>query len=90
MGGCVSLVVSDSFVQSRGVWLCRFAFVLAPKGCCVTVGDGGHRSGMGGFLRAEPVWVELFTGLRMRQYRGLVKVVRERGGDHPVLVDPGR
>ncbi|MEY9895685.1 hypothetical protein ABIA31_009375 [Catenulispora sp. MAP5-51] len=45
---------------------------------------------MGGFLRAEPVWVELFTGLRMRQYRGLVKVVRERGGDHPVLVDPGR
>ncbi|MFB7383274.1 hypothetical protein ACFC0A_38345, partial [Kitasatospora purpeofusca] len=34
----------------------------------------GHFSGMGGVLRAEPVWVETFTGLRMRQFEGLVRV----------------
>lgn len=38
---------------------------------------------MGGLLRAEPVWVETFTGLRMRQFDGLVRVVRERGGNGP-------
>ncbi len=38
---------------------------------------------MGGVLRAEPLWVETFTGLRMRQFEGLVKVVRERGGNGP-------
>ncbi|MFD8694771.1 hypothetical protein ACFV1O_08150, partial [Kitasatospora purpeofusca] len=38
---------------------------------------------MGGVLRAEPVWVETFTGLRMRQFEGLVRVVRERGGNGP-------
>ncbi|MFJ1751415.1 transposase family protein [Kitasatospora sp. NPDC088134] len=36
---------------------------------------------MGGVLRVEPLWVETFTGLRMRRFEGLVKVVRERGGD---------
>jgi hypothetical protein len=39
-------------------------------------------------LRAEPVWVELFTGLSDRQFRKLVKAVRERGGDHSVLGRP--
>ena len=34
------------------------------------------------------MWVELFTGLRMRQFRALVKVVRERGGDHPATGRP--
>lgn len=43
---------------------------------------------MGGMLRAEPVWIELFTGLSERQFRRLVKAVRERGGDHPVLGRP--
>ncbi|MFI5665970.1 IS5/IS1182 family transposase, partial [Streptomyces sp. NPDC051704] len=38
---------------------------------------------MGGVLRAEPVWVETFTGLRMDRFAGLVKVVRERGGNGP-------
>ncbi|MFF8351801.1 transposase family protein [Cellulosimicrobium funkei] len=38
---------------------------------------------MGGMLRAEPLWVETFTGLRMRQFERLVKVVRERGGNGP-------
>ncbi|MGF0173595.1 transposase family protein [Streptomyces sp. Marseille-Q5077] len=38
---------------------------------------------MRGVLRAEPVWVETFTGLRMRQFEGLLRVVRERGGDGP-------
>ncbi|MFB7126464.1 transposase family protein, partial [Kitasatospora sp. NPDC056273] len=36
---------------------------------------------MGGVLRAEPLWVETFTGLRVRQFEGLVRVVRERGGN---------
>ncbi|MEU8951295.1 transposase [Streptomyces sp. NPDC048489] len=34
-------------------------------------------------LRAEPLWGETFTGLRMRQFDRLLKVVRERGGDGP-------
>ncbi|MEU6657596.1 transposase family protein [Streptomyces sp. NPDC046821] len=38
---------------------------------------------MGGVLRAEPLWVETFTGLRMRQFERLLKVVRERGGNGP-------
>ncbi|MFJ6382633.1 transposase [Kitasatospora sp. NPDC092039] len=41
---------------------------------------------MGGVLRAEPVWVETFAGLRMRQFESLVRVVRvvrERGGNGP-------
>ena len=36
---------------------------------------------MAGVLRAERVWVETFTGLRMTQFSGLLKVVRERGGN---------
>jgi hypothetical protein len=42
---------------------------------------------MGGVLRAEPVWVELFTGLRVERFERLVRAVRERGGDAP---RPGR
>ncbi|MFJ2944056.1 transposase [Streptomyces sp. NPDC087310] len=38
---------------------------------------------MGGVLRAEPVWVEAFTGLRMDRFAKLVKAVRERGGNGP-------
>ncbi|XIE79455.1 transposase family protein [Streptomyces sp. SBR177] len=38
---------------------------------------------MRGVLRAEPLWVETFTGLRMRQFERLLKVVRERGGTGP-------
>ncbi|MFJ8982445.1 transposase family protein [Streptomyces sp. NPDC055089] len=38
---------------------------------------------MGGVLRAEALWVETFTGLRMRQFDRLLKVVRERGGNGP-------
>ncbi|MEU4101142.1 IS5/IS1182 family transposase, partial [Streptomyces tanashiensis] len=38
---------------------------------------------MGGVLRAEPVWVETFTGLRMDRIAKLVKAVRERGGNGP-------
>ncbi|MDX2939889.1 transposase family protein, partial [Streptomyces ipomoeae] len=38
---------------------------------------------MGGVLRAESVWVETFTGLRMDRFVKLVKVVREQGGDGP-------
>ncbi|WRZ37998.1 transposase family protein [Streptomyces sp. NBC_00151] len=38
---------------------------------------------MRGVLRADPLWVETFTGLRMRQFERLLKVVRERGGDGP-------
>ncbi|MFF4576445.1 transposase family protein [Streptomyces sp. NPDC001410] len=36
---------------------------------------------MAAVLRAERVWVEIFTGLRMTQFSGLLKVVRERGGN---------
>nr|WP_233361859.1 transposase family protein [Streptomyces sp. GMR22] len=45
---------------------------------------------MGGVLRAEPLWVETFTGLRMRQFVRLLKAVRERGGDGPRLGRPWR
>lgn len=38
---------------------------------------------MRGVLRAESLWVETFTGLRMRQFERLLKVVRERGGNGP-------
>ncbi|MFE2992901.1 transposase family protein [Streptomyces sp. NPDC059262] len=38
---------------------------------------------MGGLLRAEPLWVETFTGLRMRQFERLLRVVRERSGNGP-------
>ncbi|MBT2402529.1 MULTISPECIES: transposase [unclassified Streptomyces] len=38
---------------------------------------------MGGVLRAESVWVEAFTGLRMDRFAKLVKVVQERGGNGP-------
>ncbi|MFI9550482.1 transposase family protein [Nonomuraea endophytica] len=38
---------------------------------------------MGGVLRADPLWVETFTGLRMNQFKRLVRVVRERGGQGP-------
>ncbi|MFF7095756.1 transposase family protein [Streptomyces rubradiris] len=36
---------------------------------------------MAGVLRAERMWVETFTGLRMTQSSGLLKVVRKRGGN---------
>ncbi len=38
---------------------------------------------MGGVLRAEPVWGETFTGLRIDRFAKLVKVVKERGGNGP-------
>ncbi|MFJ6699885.1 transposase family protein [Streptomyces sp. NPDC091272] len=38
---------------------------------------------MRGVLRAETLWVETFTGLRMDRFVKLVKVVRERGGNGP-------
>lgn len=38
---------------------------------------------MGGVLRADPLWVETFTGLRMNRFERLVRVVRERGGEGP-------
>ncbi len=38
---------------------------------------------MGGVLRAEPLWVETFTGLRMGRFEKVVKVVRERDGSGP-------
>ncbi|MFD4173563.1 IS5/IS1182 family transposase, partial [Streptomyces anulatus] len=31
---------------------------------------------MSGVLKAEPLWVETFSGLRMRQFERLLKVVR--------------
>ncbi|MFD0214307.1 transposase [Streptomyces hirsutus] len=36
---------------------------------------------MAGVLRAERVWVETFTGLRVNQFGRLLKAVRERGGE---------
>ncbi|WP_406841561.1 transposase family protein (plasmid) [Streptomyces sp. AHU1] len=36
---------------------------------------------MAGVLRAEPVWVETFTGLQVTQFARLLRVVRERGGN---------
>ncbi|MFJ9891668.1 transposase family protein [Streptomyces sp. NPDC091287] len=38
---------------------------------------------MGGALRAEPLWVERFSGLWMSRFEKLVRVVRERGGNGP-------
>ncbi|WP_416970464.1 transposase family protein [Streptomyces sp. 4F14] len=38
---------------------------------------------MGAALRAERVWVETSTGLRIDRFARLVKVVRERGGSRP-------
>ncbi|WP_219505121.1 transposase family protein, partial [Nonomuraea ceibae] len=38
---------------------------------------------MGGVLRADPLWVETFTGLPMSRFQRLVRVVRERGGEGP-------
>ncbi|MFE5159554.1 transposase family protein [Streptomyces sp. NPDC056697] len=35
---------------------------------------------MAGVLRAERVWVETFTGLRLDQFGRLLRAVRERGG----------
>ena len=32
-------------------------------------------------MRAERVWVETFTGLRLDQFGRLLKAVRERGGE---------
>lgn len=43
---------------------------------------------MGGVLRAERVWVETFTGLRVEQFGRLLRVVRERGGEGPRLGRP--
>ncbi|MFE7273363.1 IS5/IS1182 family transposase, partial [Streptomyces sp. NPDC057623] len=43
---------------------------------------------MRGVLRAESLWVETFTGLRMTQFERLLKVVRERGGDGPRIGRP--
>jgi hypothetical protein len=43
---------------------------------------------MGAVLRAEPVWIELFTGLRVPQFRRLVTAVRERGGGGPRIGRP--
>ncbi|MFI1758028.1 transposase family protein [Streptomyces sp. NPDC020571] len=34
-----------------------------------------------GCLRAERVWVETFTGLRLEQFERLLKAVRDRGGN---------
>jgi hypothetical protein len=36
---------------------------------------------MAGVLRADRVWVQTFTGLQVTQFAGLLKVVRERGGN---------
>ncbi|MFE6609339.1 IS5/IS1182 family transposase, partial [Streptomyces sp. NPDC057781] len=36
---------------------------------------------MAGVLRADRVWVETFTGLRVDQFGRLLKAVRERGGE---------
>lgn len=38
---------------------------------------------MCGVLRAQPLWAETFTRLRMRQFERLLKAVRERGGNGP-------
>jgi hypothetical protein len=43
---------------------------------------------MAGVLRAERVWVEAFTGLRMDQFGRLLRAVRERGGNGTLLGRP--
>ncbi|WP_406463165.1 transposase [Streptomyces sp. NBC_01622] len=45
---------------------------------------------MCGVLRAEPVWIEVFTGLRAERFARLVRAVRERGGEHPRMGRPWR
>lgn len=45
---------------------------------------------MGGVLRADPVWIEVFTGLRADRFARLLRVVRERGGEHPRMGRPWR
>ncbi len=42
----------------------------------------------GWVLRAERVWVETFTGLQVTHFAGLLKVVRERGGNGTLLGRP--
>lgn len=46
----------------------------APKGCCTRLRTGHFRC-MAGVLRAERVWVETFTGLRLEQFERLLKAV---------------
>lgn len=48
----------------------------------------GHFPCLGAVLRAEPLWVETFTGLRLRQFEGLLRAVPERGGDGPRTARP--
>ncbi|MDX2837318.1 IS5/IS1182 family transposase, partial [Streptomyces scabiei] len=43
---------------------------------------------MAGVLCAELVWGETFMGLRMTQFSGLLKVVRERGGNGTLRGQP--
>jgi hypothetical protein len=43
----------------------------------------GRFAHTGGVLRAEPVWVEFFTGLGDARFEQLVRAVRARGGDEP-------
>lgn len=43
---------------------------------------------MGGVLRADPLGVETFTGLRTKQFERLLKVVWERGGGGPRIGRP--
>ncbi|QCX82948.1 hypothetical protein C9F11_47005 (plasmid) [Streptomyces sp. YIM 121038] len=43
---------------------------------------------MGGVLRAETLWVETFTGLRFGAFQRLLKVVRECGGNGPMMGRP--
>ncbi|KPI14833.1 hypothetical protein OK006_10875 [Actinobacteria bacterium OK006] len=38
---------------------------------------------MAGVLTADPLWVETFIGLRVKQFERLLKVVREREGNGP-------
>ncbi|GAB2331444.1 hypothetical protein STREPTOSP366_65930 [Streptomyces variabilis] len=44
---------------------------------------------MVGVLRAERVWVETFTGLRLEQFERLLKAVRDRGGNGTREADRG-
>ncbi|MFJ9899264.1 transposase [Streptomyces sp. NPDC091280] len=45
---------------------------------------------MGGVLRADPVWIEVFTGVRVDRFARLLRAVRERGGEHPRMGRPWR
>lgn len=44
--------------------------------------------GIAGVLRAEPLWVETFTGLRVAAFGRLLRAVRERGGEGTNLGRP--